>query len=104
MESTEPGAIQGPARPLVAQLRHHHRKQTAERLAAGSAWQDWDLVFAAPAGAPIDSRDDWADWHNLLPKRILMHTQIANPQFTALQRCGAAGTRTQDRRIMSPLL
>jgi hypothetical protein len=33
-----------------------------------------------------------------------MHTLIANYQIRACTMCGAAGTRTQDRRIMSPLL
>ena len=33
-----------------------------------------------------------------------MHTLIANYQVRACTMGGAAGTRTQDRRIMSPLL
>jgi hypothetical protein len=42
--------------PLIAQLRAHRMQQAAERLVARSAWLDWDLVFATPTGAPIDSQ------------------------------------------------
>ena len=38
--------------PLIAQLRTHRRAQAAERLTAGAAWQDWDLVFATPDRHP----------------------------------------------------
>ncbi|HUY46740.1 MAG TPA: hypothetical protein VMV92_13560 [Streptosporangiaceae bacterium] len=49
--------------PLITQLRAHRVQQTAERLAAGSVWQDWDLVFCTPVGSPVNSHDDWEDWH-----------------------------------------
>jgi integrase len=38
----------------IAALREPHRQQTAERLAAGPAWQDFGLVFATSTGTPID--------------------------------------------------
>jgi integrase len=38
----------------VAALRRHRAVQNAERLAAGPAWQDHDLVFANEVGGPLD--------------------------------------------------
>src|SRR4051812_23749067 len=35
-------------------LKSHRTKQTEERLKAGSAYQDRDLVFATEAGTPIN--------------------------------------------------
>ena len=41
----------------VQALRAHHARQAAERLAAGKAWQDHDLVFCHEDGTPLDR------WH-----------------------------------------
>jgi integrase len=38
----------------VQALRQHHARQAAERLAAGEAWQDHDLVFCREDGTPLD--------------------------------------------------
>ena len=37
-------------------LTGHRRRQLEERLAAGSAWEDHDLLFTTPTGGPIDRR------------------------------------------------
>lgn len=37
---------------LVAELREHHRRQLEERMKAGPHYQQHDLVFAMPSGAP----------------------------------------------------
>jgi len=42
-----------PMRCIVV-LREHRVRQAAERLAAGSPWQDHDLVFASAVGTPMD--------------------------------------------------
>lgn len=39
---------------LLALLRHHRREQARLRLRMGSAWQDHDLVFCRPNGAPVN--------------------------------------------------
>jgi hypothetical protein len=51
---------------LLTDLRAHRQAQLAERLAAGSRWQDDDLVFCQPNGKPIDARKDWLRWRDLL--------------------------------------
>ena len=38
----------------IQALREHRRRQAAERLAAGPAWEDDDLVFPSATGGPMD--------------------------------------------------
>ena len=42
---------------LVAELRAHKVRQAAERLTAGSAWEDHDLLFPSRFGTPLDPRN-----------------------------------------------
>ncbi len=69
--------------PLVKQLRNHRREQAADRLAAGSAWEDLDLVFCTPTGAPIDSRDDWLEWRSLLADADVRPARVHDARHTA---------------------
>jgi hypothetical protein len=39
---------------VTAALKAHHRRQAAERLQAGEAWQDHDLMFCRADGTPLD--------------------------------------------------
>jgi integrase len=39
---------------LIAKLRQHHARQAQARIAAGSLWQDHDLIFTTELGTPID--------------------------------------------------
>ncbi|WP_246178598.1 site-specific integrase [Actinomadura decatromicini] len=41
--------------PAVEALRTHHTRQAAQRLRAGGAWQDNNLVFCSPIGTPLDA-------------------------------------------------
>ncbi|MBC6456339.1 tyrosine recombinase XerC [Actinomadura sp. HBU206391] len=36
-------------------LRHHHKREAAQRLRAGEAWQDHGLVFCSQTGTPLDA-------------------------------------------------
>lgn len=42
--------------PAVEALRRQRRQQAEERLAAGSAWEDEDLVFTTATGGKVDPR------------------------------------------------
>lgn len=53
-------------RQLVPKLRAHLAALDAERDAAGETWQEWDLLWCAPDGSPIDPHDDWDEWKELL--------------------------------------
>jgi integrase len=39
----------------VQALKEHRKRQAKDRLAAGSQWQDHDLVFASAIGTPLDA-------------------------------------------------
>ncbi len=69
--------------PLITQLRAYRRHQAAERLAAGPAWEDWDLVFCTPIGMPIDSRDDRVEWHDLLFQAQVRPARVHDARHTA---------------------
>ncbi len=47
-------------------LKAERSRQAAERLKAGSAWHDNELVFATPIGTPRNPRNTSRDWHKLL--------------------------------------
>ena len=40
-------------------LKEHRKRQAAERLRAGDAWKDHDLVFATRHGSPIERTEDY---------------------------------------------
>jgi integrase len=46
-------------------------------------WQDWDLVFCTPIGAPINSHDDWEDWHALLAGASVRTARVHDARHTA---------------------
>ena len=51
---------------VVATLRQHRMRQAAERLRAGPAWQDIDLVFCAALGGPLSARGMVRQFKHLL--------------------------------------
>ena len=51
---------------LLRVLRAHREVQALERMVAGDAWAEHDLVFVRRDGRPIDPRDDYDDWKDLL--------------------------------------
>ena len=67
---------------LLHLLKEHRKEQTVERLRAGSAWTDYDLVFATRHGGPIERTEDWRSW-----KAILRQAQVRDV------RVHDAGTR-----------
>lgn len=54
--------------PLLAELKAHRARQAAERLHAGSQWQDTGLVFVQESGRPLDGAADLRAWRALLKK------------------------------------
>jgi integrase len=68
---------------LVDALRRHRDVQRAEREQAGSAWQDLDLVFAQPDGSPVDPRQDWAEWKELLREAGVREVRVHDVRHTA---------------------
>jgi integrase len=77
--------------PVVAMLRDHRQRQLAERLAAGSAWQDQDLVFSTELGHPLDPRNALRTFTSTvrkagLPASVTLHTLRHSVASTMLAR------------------
>lgn len=53
---------------VVKALLAHRRRQAAERLALGPAWNDLDLVFTTPDGLPIERKSLHRNFKHLLAK------------------------------------
>ncbi|MGH3501886.1 MAG: tyrosine-type recombinase/integrase, partial [Nocardioidaceae bacterium] len=68
---------------LVSVLRAHRKAQVAERLASGDAWKENDLVFAHPDGTPVDPRQDWHDWKELLAAAGVRNARVHDGRHTA---------------------
>ncbi|MFE2441577.1 tyrosine-type recombinase/integrase [Streptomyces sp. NPDC059426] len=52
--------------PFIPYLRAHKVQQEEMRAAAGEEWQEHDAVFTRPDGRPLDPRDDWEEFKELL--------------------------------------
>lgn len=68
---------------LLAELKAHRKEQNAERLAAGSFWDDRDFVFASPTGKPIDPRADWQAWRDILAEAGVSAVRLHDARHTA---------------------
>lgn len=69
--------------PLRDALRAHRTAQLAERMAAGSEWQDHDLVFCQKDGRPIDPRSDHRTWRALLSDAKVRQARLHDARHTA---------------------
>jgi integrase len=78
-------------KPLLDELKAHRKTQAAERLAAGSRWVDADHVFATATGNPIDPKDDWRYWRDLLAEAGVPHVRLHAARHTAATMLLALG-------------
>ncbi|WP_019888313.1 tyrosine-type recombinase/integrase [Streptomyces purpureus] len=53
-------------RPFIPHLREHRARQEAAKAAAGDLWQEHNAVFTRADGRPLDPREDWAEFKELL--------------------------------------
>jgi integrase len=68
---------------LIPVLRAHREVQDLERMVAGDAWAQHDLVFARSNGRPIDPRDDYDDWRDLLKAASVRDARLHDGRHTA---------------------
>jgi integrase len=68
---------------LVPLLRAHRAAQLTERLHAGSAWENQDVLFAQHNGRPVDPRDDWEEWKTLLRASGVRDARVHDGRHTA---------------------
>ena len=75
------GIRQGEALGLL--LKDHRKRQAAERLRAGNAWRDHDLVFATRHGGPIERTEDWRPWKAILRQARVRDARVHDARHTA---------------------
>jgi hypothetical protein len=69
--------------PVPDLLREHRTRQAAERLRAGDAWTDHDLVFATRHGGPIERTEDWRAWKTILRQAGVRDARVHDARHTA---------------------
>jgi integrase len=89
-----------PAQLGVA-LRAHRTAQLAERMAAGSAWEDTDLVWCQRNGRPIGNHADWDEWKSLLKGAGIRDARVHDARHTAATLLLAQGV---DQRVVMQIL
>jgi len=57
--------------PLVQVLREHRVRQEKERITAGSLWRDSPCVFTTTVGTPVEPRNDYRQFKQLLARADL---------------------------------
>jgi integrase len=78
-------------KPLLAELKAHRKAQNTDRLAAGSRWDDADYVFTTHFGRPVDPKDDWTHWRDLLAEAKVPHVRLHAARHTAATMLLAQG-------------
>lgn len=86
---------------LVAALRDHRVRQLEERIAAGAAWQDWDLLFSTTIGTPLDARNVSRAFADLLNRAGLPRVRFHDLRHSAATLMLAQGV--DPRTIMETL-
>lgn len=71
------------AAPVTDALRTHRVRQLRERLAAGEAWQEHDLVFSTPLGTPLSPRTVYDHHERFLAAAGLPHISFHDLRHTA---------------------
>src|SRR5205823_14479086 len=84
----------------VAILKEHRRRQLAERLAVGPAWEEHNLVFCMPGGRPVSSSTFSRRWHALLRRTGVPHQRphdLRHLNATLLLKAGVHPKVVQER-------
>lgn len=76
---------------VVEKLKAHRQQQREERMAAGNAWRrmkhpaggEADFVFRQVDGAPIDPRQDWGEFQDILTEAGFERSRVHALRHTA---------------------
>lgn len=69
--------------PLIPALREHFAWLDQEREKAANMWEEYDLLFCQPNGRPIDPRDDWEEFKDLLKDAGIRDSRVHDGRHTA---------------------
>jgi integrase len=86
---------------IVAELREHRQVQLAERMRAGSMWQDNDLIFCSPTGAPLDASRDRLEWKSILTEAGVRDARGHDARHSAATMLLLKGV---DRRVVMDIM
>jgi integrase len=86
---------------LVTALHGHWAAQLAERMAAGPAWEDNDLVWCQPNCRLINPQTDWGEWKALLKAVSVRDARLHDARHTAATLLLAQGV---DQRVVMEIL
>jgi integrase len=87
--------------PLAKLLREHRARQAADRLAAGGAWPDSNLVFTTSACTPVDHRNDAREFKTLCERAGIPPYRVHDLRHTAATLLIAQG---QHARVIMEVL
>ena len=73
------------------ELRVHQARQELEQAEAGSMWAGHGLIFTTRLGAPIDPRDDWEDWEEILDAAGVEYLPLHGARHSAATFLGGLG-------------
>jgi len=76
---------------LLDDLREHRRRQNEQRLKAGPAWYDLDLVFASEVGSAIQAPNLYREYRRLEELAGVPHIAIHDQRHTVASWAVAAG-------------
>jgi integrase len=85
----------------VAALKEHRRRQNEQRLAAGPAWTDNDLLFCTIAGTPMDPSRINCYLDQALKKAGLPRVRIHDPRHSAATTLARRG---ENPRLVQEML
>ena len=68
---------------LVTLLRQHEKAQQREREVAHDLWTESGYVFTTPTGAPLNPRNDWAEWKRLVGRAGVPDRRLHDARHTA---------------------
>jgi integrase len=71
----------GPA--VVEKLREHRQRQEQERLFASDRWQEQDLIFPSTIGTPLEPRNLFGQFKDLLERAGLPDIRFHDLRHTA---------------------
>ena len=77
--------------PVLASLREHRKRQLAERLAAGAAWQDGGFLFCSAIGTPPYSSNVLHRFQRQLAAADLPHQRFHDLRHACASYLLAAG-------------
>ena len=80
----------------IKALRKHQSRQKEQRLKAGAAWKETDLIFCTAAGLPLEPRNIVRSFNSLLKKAGIQHKRFHDLRHTFASLALSDGAPVKD--------